>query len=187
MPGAPPPPPVDQRRPGSPLHHRHRLRLLVTQDLVPDPPRHRPLRRRGISHAGRGASSPDHQSGHQKALAHRRSAAEPEPEIMGLHPRSSPAGHGQQGHRSSPAGGVLRQAQRRKGPGIQSTSNMVRMCSIPLTTRGYAPGRTAGPEKRHTSVSTGPDCKNADPNKFAKTASVVRENPGSPAPAPPSE
>ena len=86
-----------------------------------------------------------------------------------------------------PAGCALRQAQRRKGPGIQSTSNMVRMCSIPLTTRGYAPGETAGPEKRHTSVSTGPDCKNADPNKFAKTASVVRENPGRPAPAPPSE
>ena len=64
-----PPPPVDQRRPGSPLHHRHRLRLLVTQDLVPDPPRHRPLRRRRASPADHGTAGPDHRPKRQKALA----------------------------------------------------------------------------------------------------------------------
>ena len=68
MSGAPHPPPVDQRGRARRLQPPHRLRRPGRQDLVPDPPRHRPLRRRGISHADPGVPRPDHREERPEAL-----------------------------------------------------------------------------------------------------------------------
>ena len=194
----------------------------MTQDLVPDPPRHRPLRRRRASPADHGTAGPDHRPKRQKALASgnraetlpagpRRPgppARNPSEDVAGDADRHQLMDAGRLAPVPGPAPPIRppgtptkaprippdRPRRRRvetgpapEGPrnpiDIQHGQNVLNSSN----NQGVRPGGNRGPEKRHTSVSTGPDCKNADPNKFAKTASVVRENPGSPAPAPPSE
>ena len=46
--------------------------------------------------------------------------------------------------------------------------------SIPLTTTPHAPRRMDTPEKRYTQIGRAPESKNVNPNRFAKSASVLR-------------
>ena len=69
MPGAPHPPPVDQRGRVGELQHPHWLRCPGRQDLVQSQEGHRPLRRIRPAHADQGVPRPDHRPKRQKALA----------------------------------------------------------------------------------------------------------------------
>ena len=46
--------------------------------------------------------------------------------------------------------------------------------SIPLTTTPHAPRRMDTPEKRYTQTGRAPESKNVNPNRFAKSTSVLR-------------
>ena len=47
-------------------------------------------------------------------------------------------------------------------------------CLSPLTTTPHAPRRMDTPEKRYTQTGRAPESKNVNPNRFAKSTSVLR-------------
>ena len=59
-------------------------------------------------------------------------------------------------------------------PVTGSTSNKRESYSIPLTTTPHAPRRMDTPEKRYTQTGRAPESKNVNPNRFAKSTSVLR-------------
>ena len=68
MPGAPHPPPVDQRGRVGELQHPHWLRCPGTPNLVQSQEGHRPLRRIRPAHADQGVPRPDHREERPEAL-----------------------------------------------------------------------------------------------------------------------